>query len=222
MPQWGAEGAALRGWSYQRILALYYPHTELKAWQAQPVRVLLGEQQDRVAIGSAAPFLVVDARGRKLHVQGRTLRFGPKLRLGTVSLAPPVRILPGAQPLTLNGSGYRGELHLKRDAGKLMVVNLVRLDLYLRGVVPYEMPKGWEAEAYKAQAVVARSYALATMHPGAAYDLTDDDRSQVYGGIPAERPETSLALGATAGQVLSYGGQVIVAYYHSSSGGMPP
>jgi stage II sporulation protein D len=219
MPQWGAEGAAQRGWSYQRILTFYYPHTELKVWKAQPVRVLLTLRQDRVAIGSPAPFLVVDARGRKLHVQHRTLRLGPQLRLGKLTLAPPVRILPGAQPLTLNGTGYRGELHLERQAGKLVVVDLVRLDLYLRGVVPYEMPKGWAAEAYKAQAVAARSYALATLHPGATYDLTDDDRSQVYGGIPAERPETSLALGATAGQVLTYGGHVIVAYYHSSSGG---
>jgi stage II sporulation protein D len=219
MPQWGAEGAAQHGWSYRRILAHFYPGTALQVWQAKPVRVLLEEQQDRVAVGSAAPFLVVDARGRKRHLQARTLRLGLALALGKLKLAPPVRILPGAQPLTLNGTGYRGELHLLRRGGKLMVVNLVRLDLYLRGVVPYEMPHGWEPEAYKAQAVVARSYALATMHPGSDYDLTDDDRSQVYGGIPAEQPQTSLALGATAGLVLTYGGRVIVAYYHSSSGG---
>jgi stage II sporulation protein D len=219
MPQWGAEGAARHGWSYRRILAHFYPGTELQPWQAKPVRVLLEEQQPRVAIGSAAPFLLVDARGRKVHVQARTLRLGPKLRLGKARLAPPVRVLPGAQPLTLNGTGYRGELHLQRRAGTLQVVNLVRLDLYLRGVVPYEMPTGWAAEAYKAQAVVARSYALATMQPRSDYDLTDDDRSQVYGGIPAERRGTSLALGATAGRVLTYGGRVIVAYYHSSSGG---
>jgi SpoIID/LytB domain protein len=101
-----------------------------------------------------------------------------------------------------------------------MVVNLVRLDLYLRGVVPYEMPVGWQQEAYRAQAVVARSYALATMKPaGSDFDMYADDRSQVYGGIPAERRETSLALGSTAGKVLTYGGRVIVAYYHSSSGG---
>ncbi len=219
MPQWGAEGAAQHGWGYERILALYYPRTELKVWEAKPVRVLLEEGQARVAVGSAAPFLVVDARGRKVHVKARTLRLGPKLRLGKVELAPPVRLQPGAQPLTLNGVGYRGELQLKRRAGTLTVVNLVRLDLYLRGVVPYEMPEGWESEAYKAQAVVARSYAIATMRPTSDYDLTDDDRSQVYGGIPAETPPTSLALGATAGRVLTYDGRVIVAYYHSSSGG---
>jgi stage II sporulation protein D len=219
MSQWGAEGAALHGWSYERILAHFYPGTTLQRWPAAPVRVLLAQGKAHAAIGSAAPFLVVDARGRTVHVQPRTLRLGPKLRLGGRPLAPPVRVLPGAQPLTLDGVGYRGELRLERRAGALTVVNLVRLDLYLRGVVPYEMPVGWQPEAYRAQAVVARTYALATMRPGRDFDLYADDRSQVYGGIPAERRETSLALGATAGRVLTFGGRPIVAYYHSSSGG---
>jgi stage II sporulation protein D len=219
MSQWGAEGAALHGWDYRRILAHFYPGTTLQGWPARPVRVLVAEQQDRIEVGSAAPFLLVDATGRKVHVKPRVLRFGPELRLGAKALVPPLRIAPGAQPLTLNGVGYRGELQVKRESGQLLVVNVVRLDLYLRGVVPYEMPTGWHAAAYQAQAVVARSYALATMHPNADFDMYADDRSQVYGGIPAERPETSLALGATAGQVLTYGGRVITAYYHSSSGG---
>jgi stage II sporulation protein D len=219
MSQWGAEGAALHGWGYRRILAHFYPGTTLQQWPAKPVRVLLAHGKMQAAIGSAAPFLVLDARGRKVHVKPRTLRFGPGLRLRGKALAPPVRVVPGAQPLTLDGVGYRGELHLLRRNGALSVVDLVRLDLYLRGVVPYEMPVGWQPEAYRAQAVVARSYALATMHPGRDFDLYADDRSQVYGGIPAERRETSLALGSTAGQVLAYGGRPIVAYYHSSSGG---
>ncbi len=183
------------------------------------MRVLLAEDARRVAIGSAAPFLLVDARGRKVHVQPRTLRFGPQLELGGRRLVPPVRVVPGAQPVTLGGTGYRGELELKVRDGGLLVVNHVALDRYLRGVVPYEMPTGWHAAAYEAQAVVARSYALAVMHPGADFDLFADARSQVYGGIPAERPETSRALGQTANRVLTYHGRVIVAYYHSSSGG---
>ncbi len=219
MSQWGAEGAAIHGWSYQRILAHFYPATTLQLWPAKPVRVLLAESEARVAIGSAAPFLVIDARGRKLHVKPRTLSLGTPLRLGGRALVPPLRFVPGAQPLTLGGAGYRGELLVRRSAGTLAVVNRVRLDLYLRGVVPYEMPTGWHAAAYEAQAVVSRTYAFATMHPGAEYDLFADDRSQVYGGIAAERRETSLALGATAGRVLTYDGRPIVAYYHSSSGG---
>ena len=219
LSQWGAEGAARAGWSYKRILGHYYPHTRIEVVRPRPVRVLLAEDRAKVAIGSARPFLLVDARGRRVHVKARTLRFGPRLQLGGRPLAPPVRVVAGAAPLALDGTGYRGELALKVRDGRLLVVNTVPLDRYLRGVVPYEMPVGWHAAAYEAQAVVARSYALATLNPGADFDLYADTRSQVYGGIPAERRETSLALGATANRVLTYRGRVIVAYYSSSSGG---
>jgi SpoIID/LytB domain protein len=81
------------------------------------------------------------------------------------------------------------------------------------------MPRSWHPQAYAAQAVAARSYALASLHPGDAFDLYADTRDQVYGGIAAERAETNAAVGATAGRVLTYGGRVITAYYGSSSGG---
>jgi stage II sporulation protein D len=93
------------------------------------------------------------------------------------------------------------------------------LDRYLRGVVPWEVPDGWHSAAYEAQAVAARSYTLATLKPQADFDLYPDDRSQMYGGIRAETTHTNLAIGATAGQVLTYGGHVITAYYSSTSGG---
>ena len=100
-----------------------------------------------------------------------------------------------------------------------MAVNVLPLDRYLRGVVPWEAPKGWHVATYEAQAVAARSYTLATLHPGEDFDLFPDQRSQMYGGVRAERPETNLAIGATAGRVLTYRGRIITAYYFSSSGG---
>ena len=100
-----------------------------------------------------------------------------------------------------------------------MAVNLLPLDRYLRGVVPWEVPKGWHEATYEAQAVAARSYTLATLKPGEDFDLYPDTRSQMYGGIRAERPQTNLAVGATAGQVLTWGGRSIPAFYFSTSGG---
>ena len=84
---------------------------------------------------------------------------------------------------------------MHRRAGKLTVVNRLPLDRYLRGVVPWEMPDDWHPEALRAQAVVARSYALATLKPGTLYDLYADTRSQVYGGVQAEAVTTNLAIG---------------------------
>src|SRR5207253_1406278 len=70
-----------------------------------------------------------------------------------------------------------------------------------------------------AQAVAARSYALATLHPRQTFDVFADTRDQVYGGIRAETDSTNRAVGATAGEILMYGGRVALAYYSSTSRG---
>ena len=219
MSQWGAEGYALHGWSYKQILAHYYPHTTIGSAADRDVRVLIAQSRQQVAVGSAAPFLLVDAHGFKFHLSTSSLVLTPRLLFGKHRLAPPVTIEPGAQPLTLGGTGYRGELTLLRAGGTLSVVNTLPLERYLRGVVPAEMPNHWASQAYEAQAVAARSYAIATLDPSAQFDLYADNRSQMYGGIAAETAATDDAVGATAGQVLLYGNQVITAYYDSNSGG---
>ena len=219
MSQWGAEGYARHGYGYRQILAHYYPHTTLAAVQPRPVRVLLVRDEDAVRVGSAAPFVVLDARGRKVHLPARSVVVDRKLTLRHTKLTPPLRFQPGAQPLQVDFAGYRGDVVVKRRPGGLMAVNLLPLDRYLRGVVPWEVPKGWHEATYEAQAVAARSYTLATIKPGKDFDLFPDSRSQMYGGIRAERPQTNLAVGATAGEVLSWNGRTIAAFYFSSSGG---
>jgi stage II sporulation protein D len=219
MSQWGAEGAARHGWDYRRILAHYYTGTKLELQHPTPVRVLLGDGRGSARIGSAAPFVVEDAKGHKLRFPARSVVVDRRLLLQKKKLAPPLRFRAGAQPLTYDQSGYRGDLVVKRHGDVLTVVNELPLDRYLRGVVPWEVPRGWHSAAYKAQAVAARTYALATLHPGEDYDLYPDTRDQMYGGIRAERPQTNLAIGATAGEVLTYGGRPITAYYFSTSGG---
>ena len=219
MGQWGAEGYALHGWRYQRIVEHYYPHTTLARVKAATVRVLLAVDERQILVGSREPFLLVDARGRRVHVSARTLRFGPRLRFAGRRLVPPLRLEAGGAVLSLAGKGYRGTLTLLPRAGGLEVVNALPLERYLRGVVPAEMPKGWLPAAYEAQAVAARSYALARLGSRGAFDLYADTRDQVYRGIAAERASTNKAVADTSGQILSYAGRPILAYYSSSTGG---
>jgi len=219
MGQWGAEGYAQHGWNDRRILAHYYPQTTLTLEHTPTTLRVLLAQRKSVSIGSSKPFLVVDARGTRVHVPPRTLRFGVGLRLGTQQLVAPVQIEPGAAVLTFDGKGYRGSLTLVRRPAALSVVNDVSLQPYLRGVVPSEMPRLWLPAAYEAQAIAARSYALAAMRGTGYFDLYADTRDQVYGGIDAERPQTNAAVGYTAGQVLTYDGKPILAFYSSSTGG---
>lgn len=216
MSQYGARGYAEAGWGYERILKHYYRGTQLQLVPARPVRVLLAEGKTAVKIGSSKPFKVVDARGkvRKLKPGTQNVVAGKLAQLRS-----PLRFVPGAAPLLLDGDAYRGALLVHRRDGKLTIVNRLPLDRYLRGVVPWEMPDDWHPEALRAQAVVARSYALATLKPGTLFDLYADTRSQVYGGVRAEAVSTNLAVGSTAGKVLFWNGRVATTFYHSTSGG---
>src|SRR5262249_10539004 len=102
-------------------------------------------------------------------------------------------------------------------SGHLQIVNALSLDNYVKGVVTGEMPHDWPAAALQAQAVAARSYAVATL--GAGKILYTDERSQVYGGGNGESPQAVQAVTATKNQVLMYQGQVATTFFSSSSGG---
>lgn len=116
---------------------------------------------------------------------------------------------------------YRGFLIIQNRNQKLTVINNVGLEDYIRGVVPAEMPSSWELEALKAQAIAARSYALANLGKRASlgYDLKDTPEDQAYGGASAETAKTNSAVQETDSLVLTYNYKVIPAYYSASAGG---
>ena len=116
---------------------------------------------------------------------------------------------------------YRGNLKIINDDNSLTVMNDLPLELYIRGVVPSEMPSKWELEAHKAQAIAARSYAVANMGKRAkyGYDLKDTPEDQAYGGASAETRQTNQAVTETEGIVLVCQGKIVPAYYSASAGG---
>ncbi|MBW4080247.1 SpoIID/LytB domain-containing protein [Paenibacillus sp. S150] len=115
---------------------------------------------------------------------------------------------------------YRGDLELSGLAGSLAVINEVPLEQYLYAVVGGEVSSGWPEEALKAQAVAARSYALAQGNRFDVANVVDTTLSQVYNGIGAEAPVITKAVDATAGEVLMSGGKVVEAVFSSNSGGV--
>jgi stage II sporulation protein D len=114
---------------------------------------------------------------------------------------------------------YRGAIDVLPDNGGVDAINVVTLEDYVQGVVPGEMPATWDTEALKAQAVVARTYALATLKTTGVFDLYPDTRSQMYRGVVAEQARSSQATRDTAGEVVEYNGQIAITYYFSTSGG---
>jgi stage II sporulation protein D len=223
MSQYGARGYADHGVPYAEIVAHYYPGTVLGRAPVARVRVLLAEGKKLLRVGSTVAFKVRDAAGAVKELPAGVYELGPGLELELSgaqpeALVPPFVFSPAGAPLELNGKPYRGTLELSTENGRLRAINTVALEPYLYGVVPDEMPHDWPAEALKAQAVVARSYALAVRKPG-PFDLYADVRSQVYGGVDAEEPASTQAVQATAGQVLLFEGKVATTFFFSTSGG---
>src|SRR5690349_23635874 len=179
MSQWGAEGYARHGYGYRQILAHYYRGTTLSVVHPRPVRVLLVRNQRAISVGSTSPFVVVDANGRKFHMRSSVITVKRPLKLKHRRLRFPLRIEPGAQPLAVEYAAYRGDLVVQAAPHGVTAINVLPLDRYLRGVVPWEVPKGWHEATYLAQAVAARSYTLATLKPGKDFDLFSDQRSQM-------------------------------------------
>ncbi len=241
--QYGARGRALAGWDGGRIVRAYYPGTDLSVVKRRTVRVLLAPDVTSVAVTSAGKWRVVGPRvdgpritaleprvphTLRIRADGRIALLRGARRVALFRGTPRVEAVKKGGTVSWGSSApesdrtYRGALRAVPTGGDFSLVNVVDLEDYLKGVVPREMPPDWGDDApaaLVAQAVAARSYAIATMSPTAVYDIFDDTRSQVYGGRTAEDPRTNRAVDSTRGTVLTYKGEVIIAFFYSSSGG---
>jgi SpoIID/LytB domain protein len=222
MAQWGADGYAHHGWDYHRIIAHYYQGTTIAPKPTPTVRVLLLDGRRRVALTSDSPWQVTDARSTSISLPAGTLNVAADLVVSGQTLVSPLTFSPGDTPLKVGNTSYRGTLLVVSNGKRLQVVNALGLEAYVLGVVGREMPSMWPPAALEAQAVAARSYALAELEnivTARAFDVYSDTRSQVYGGIDAESPSVTAAVRATARQVVLYAGKVATTYFSSSSGG---
>ncbi len=126
-----------------------------------------------------------------------------------------------ANPVKLNGKAYRGKIEVfVNSRGSLTVVNVVPLEDYLLGVVPAELGLP-QLEAQKAQAVAARTYAVANIgaYGKQGFDMVPTIYSQVYKGVSIETKMGTLAVNATRGVIATYHGKPIMAYFTSTCGG---
>ena len=201
------------------------------------VRVRLLQSQSQVMVAaSESPYIRASS-----ETEGRTVNF-PRGTAVPVALSPAGWRISGAtighgelliQPardgtVSVNGQPYRGRYRLVPIGNnKFDVVNDVDIDGYLKGVVAKELLWNWHPEAYRAQAIVARTYALyewKTAGSGRHWDLHPDVRSQVYGGISAESEKSREAVDYTSGVVVTYGPagneKIFKTYFSSCCGGI--
>jgi stage II sporulation protein D len=129
----------------------------------------------------------------------------------------------GQKPLTwFKGYKYYGGFQYSRLSGNnITVVNVVAIEDYIMGVLPYEMSVSWPLEALKAQAVCARTYAAQNVgkHGAYGFDICATTDCQVYRGQNVTGDSITQAVAETAGQYVTYGAAIAAVYYHSADGG---
>ena len=193
------------------------------------IRIRVQYDKPKVQVSVPVSFEVLDDKG---HVVTR----GAKLDGATVkpvaqgiqwwSQVVPTHFLvvkSMGSGIRVGSSGvYRDEVLIYKNAkGSLDVISRLKLDDYLKGVIPFEGNPKWALEALKAQAVASRTFALTKMlaRRSEEYDVSSGFTSQVYAGKQIENERTDQAVDATQGEVLLYKGKIFPAYYHSTCGG---
>jgi stage II sporulation protein D len=224
MGQWGAQGYAKQGYTYDAVLDAYYPGTTLGQTDATSIRVLLASGKKTLTISSKKPITIEDGDGIDHTLPAGSTTLTPALKLAvdggsSQALDPPLTFLPASGSMLTLGHRYRGRILVDNPSKKLRAINVLGLQQYLYGVVPVEMPSTWLPAALQAQAVAARSYALANRKAAAPFDVYADGRSQAYLGVSGETPAGKLAVDETAGEVLLYDGNVADTLFSSSTGG---
>ncbi|MFC8529104.1 SpoIID/LytB domain-containing protein [Nocardia sp. NPDC057227] len=245
LSQHGAFESAQDGWDAEQILAHYYPGAELGRIGPTLLRVRLQTQDDSSLDTYADAGAIV--AGRALE-PGQVAHLTPLPDGGANVLVTlgcdgevvwqgatddpwvyPIDLGPNRPPAEhlklCGGTGYRGALGVALEEGSARTVNEVDVEDYLLGVVPTEMQANWAdkgaGEALRAQAVAARSYALAEQRYDYAQTCDSTD-CQVYPGTEREDPRTTAAVAATAGTVLLRDGHLLRSEYSAAPDGGEP
>ncbi|MCX5944855.1 MAG: SpoIID/LytB domain-containing protein [Cyanobacteria bacterium] len=195
---------------------------ELALPQAGPalnleIRIALLDLPKNLQLGSSGGWWLRSRDGRVLNQGGP----GQSVSLAGTALGQPELWLEPAreQTLLINGQAYAGRLRLVQQGASLLVINHLPLEDYIASVVGSEMPSSWNLEALKAQAVAARSYAVAHMArpPSQHWHLGNTTRWQAYRGLDTVNGRTRTATATTAGLILSYQGGIVESLYAANS-----
>ncbi|MEL6493903.1 MAG: SpoIID/LytB domain-containing protein [Cyanobacteria bacterium J06623_7] len=195
--------------------------------QAVELRVAIAKKVESLKIGSSTAAVIKDSSGRQLGelkpmsalaatASGNTIEIAKGVRGGELIVEP-----QGDGYVWIGDRWYRGTTQLILQNQAITAINHVDLEHYLYSVVGAEAVSSWPIEALKAQAVAARSYALykRNRESNGIYDVDTTEGTQVYKGLDTEFTTTHEAVNSTLGQIMTYNNEVILAAFHSSSGG---
>jgi stage II sporulation protein D len=194
------------------------------------IRVSVASNADSIELSVRGGYSIVSSDNGRLLDKGHTF-FNRKIEPAVNGIsfgknifnANSIDIIPKEEPsIYFNKRLYRGILRIaKTRQQKLVAVNEINLEDYIKGVLYHEVSHRWPMEAIKAQAIASRTYAFYQVQENAHrhYHLYSDVSSQVYNGVYAERYRTNSAVDQTKGRVLLWKGKPVPAFFHSTCGG---
>lgn len=185
------------------------------------VRVLLQNGVTNCLL-SGSNLSVSDGNGINKKYSGslNIISSGNNLIINNEIYISPLRITSDS-PIVYNSVKYNGEIVIVSLAGgTLKIKNEIDMEEYVKGVLGSEMPTSWNIEALKAQAVIARTYAMKSSAKHGDCDLCATTHCQLYKGVSAETPRITEAVDSTTGMYLSWQGTPAQVFYHADSGGM--
>jgi len=195
--------------------------------QEEPiVRILLQKNPERIDLTSDSK-IKIKTGDKNGTVSGRiSLYFKPSLKIVTAEGSIkkpqfPISIESTERFIKIDGKTYPGVIKISKF-GDILIVNHVKIEDYLKGVIPFEMgnlPEN-QIEALKAQAVAARSFVMAHRKPNEPFDISTTIWDQVYGGVSKTDKVIDKAVESTRGIVVTYNGKIIDAKYSSTCGGV--
>lgn len=216
------------------FLAFVLTNSILAADKLPILRVGIFLNQDEINIGGDGTFRIYNLKSKSFVSEecNKIIKMLPHNKgieiLGKGVYSGPINIIPVGNTkiiMIINGQKYRYrgniEIVIDKDYKKLNAINIIGIEEYLYGVLKKEISPRWPAEALKAQAVAARTYAIFNMNKyiDKGYNISASTDSQAYGGVNHEDPLTNSAVDKTRGIIMVYKGKTINAVYHSDSGG---
>lgn len=184
-------------------------------------RILLSKSKDEFVIKSnkeinTKSFINIPP-AKKIHIRLKN----NNININDISVPDKEIELVSEDLLEFNNKKYRGSIYILLKDNEILIINKVKLDHYLYGVLPSEIIPNWHKECLKAQTVAARTFAIFNKLNSKSpyYDLDSNILFQVYKGANVETKKSNEAVDETKDEIITYNGEVIQAFFHSNSGG---
>ncbi|MDR1195865.1 MAG: SpoIID/LytB domain-containing protein [Endomicrobium sp.] len=188
------------------------------------IRIGIITNADSFTAAATADFFVSDANDKKYKLTKGMVTitaFEEGFKMGNFVIKPPLKIESANGIIFADKKAYRGFLTVTKFNSRAVVINVLTVEDYLKGVLPKEASPSWGTEALKAQAIVSRTYTLANIgkHDGMGFDMCDTTHCQVYGGAAWEALSCNMAITETKSEVLTYDGKLAQTVFHANCGG---